>query len=57
MRKLVVIDTAKKQVHCYTVGNYLQVDDNYISGLGFNLNDCSWACGELDFFYHKGKLL
>ena len=57
MRRLVVIDTAKGKVHCYTVGNYVEVDDEYVSNMGFNLNDCSWACGDFDFIYHKGKLV
>ena len=56
MRTLIVIDTFDNKVHYYKVDDGVKVNDEYISNLGYNLNDCSWACGKLDIISHKGIL-
>ena len=56
MRTLIVLDTFDNEVHYYKVDDHVKVNDEYVSNLGYNLNDCSWACGKLDIISHKGIL-
>ena len=56
MRTLIIIDAFCSKVHYYKVDNGVKVNDEYISNLGYSLNDCSWFCGKLDVISHKGIL-
>ena len=57
MEKLVIIDYSTISVHFYDVDTDANIDEEYISNLGFHTSECSWMFGEsMDIFHHKGIL-
>lgn len=55
---LAVLDYEKEVVHLYNIAPGLEVDDDYISRLGFDPECCSWMFGTfVDVVKHKGTLL
>lgn len=57
MKTLVVLDYGMSMVHFYNVVTDVEINDEYIEELGFNLDQVSYICGDLDVFKHKGILI
>ena len=56
MRKLIILDYKNKVVHDYIISSNINIDEEYISKLGFDSN-CEWMCGEdVDIIFHKEVL-
>lgn len=57
MKTLVVLDYGMSMVHFYNVVTDVEINDEYIKKLGFNLDQVSYICGDLEVFKHKGILI
>ena len=57
MERLVIIDYTACSVHFYHVDSTANIDEEYISNLGYSPSGCSWMSGEdIDIQFHKGIL-
>lgn len=57
MEELVIINYNTSEVHFYKVDPDVIVNDDYISLLGHNPDECSWMqSDELSIIKHKGIL-
>lgn len=56
MKRLIILDHETDKVHVYHVNNPDSIDEEYISNLGFNLNNCNWMAGKFEVIKHKGIL-
>ena len=57
MKKLVILDYSNDSVHFYNVASNVDIDEEYISNLGFHPSNCHWMFNKsIDIFYHKGIL-
>lgn len=55
MEDLVIIDYSTLSVHFYKVDSDANIDEDYITKLGFNTNSCSWMFAEdIGIIKHKG---
>lgn len=55
---LVILDYISQDVHIYNVDPDVEVDEDLIDRLGFNINDCNWMVSEyVDIVKHKGKIV
>ena len=44
-------------VHFYKVDNSVEIDEGYISNIGYNPSNCAWMFGDhIDTFKHKNIL-
>lgn len=56
--KLVVMDYNTASIHLYDCSPNIEMDDERIAQLGFNLDECYWMYGKnIDVVKHKGLLL
>lgn len=55
MKDLYIMDYCTAIVHHYFVESHIDVDDEYISSLGFNLNQVEWMYGNIDLVFHRIK--
>ena len=54
MEKLVILDYNALDIHIYDVDSEVDIDEEYISDLGFHTSECSWMfCEELNIIHHK----
>ena len=44
MRDLVVMDYSVGNVYTYSVPESIEVNDEYIESLGYNIDEVSWMC-------------
>ena len=57
MEDLVIIDYSTLSVHFYKVDSDANIDEDYITKLGLNPDDCSWMFAEdIEVIKHKGIL-
>ena len=57
MGKLIILDYADGSVHIYDVQPGVDITDEYVDNLGFNLNTCSWMYDkEVSIHFHKRTL-
>jgi hypothetical protein len=56
MEKLVVLDYSTGTVHVYNLEREDPITDEYIQDLGYNVSDCYWMAGDVEFINHKGVL-
>ena len=57
MEDLVIIDYSTLSVHFYKVDSDANIDEYYITKLGFNPDGCSWMFAEdIGIIKHKGIL-
>ena len=57
MEKLVILEFNTLSVHVYNVDKDANIDEEYISNLGYHTSECSWMFGEeIDIVHHKGIL-
>ena len=57
MEDLVILDFNNATVHFYKVDSDANIDEDYITKLGFNTSSCSWMFAEdIEVIKHKGIL-
>lgn len=57
MEKLVVIDYSDTSVHFFDIDSEANIDEEYISNLGFHTSNCSWMFAEEMYIeFHNGIL-
>ena len=56
MEKLVILEYSTNTVHIYDINRAESIDDEYITQLGYNVDDCYWMTGQIGFAYHRGVL-
>ena len=59
MEKLVILDYTKATIDFYDIDidSDVIIDEEYISNLGYNINNCSWMVGyNMEITYHKEVL-
>lgn len=57
MKKLVVLDYSDASVHIFDVLPGIEVDDEYVTSIGFNLSNCDWMISDhLDIKFHYTTL-
>jgi hypothetical protein len=56
MEKLVVLDYSTGTVHVHNIEREDPITDEYIQDLGYNVSDCYWMAGDVEFINHKGVL-
>lgn len=57
MEKLVILDFNTASVNVYDVDSKANIDEEYISNLGYHTSECSWMFAEeLNITYHKEVL-
>lgn len=44
MRDLVVMDYSVGNVYTYSVPESIEINDEYIESLGYNIDEVSWMC-------------
>lgn len=55
--QLVILEYATQTVHIYNVDPGANIDEEYISNLGFHTSECEWMFGEdIEIIRHKGLL-
>lgn len=55
---LVILDYASGAVHFYKIDPEVNINNDYISKLGFNIDECYYMFGEnIDVVKHMGILL
>ena len=55
--KLVILEYSTQTVHVYNVDPEANIDEEYISNLGFHTSECSWMFGEaIEIIRHGGLL-
>lgn len=55
--ELIILDYSTATVHIYNVDPGVNIDEEYISNLGFHTSNCSWMFGEdIEIIRHKGLL-
>lgn len=55
--KLVILEYSTQTVHVYNVDPDANIDEGYISDLGFNTSECAWMFGEdIEIVRHGGLL-
>lgn len=47
MKKLVILDSSSNEVHTYTILSEVQITEEYLATLGFNVSNCTWLSGDL----------
>ena len=58
MENLIILDYSNASVHLYNVGPEANIDEEYISSLGFHTSNCAWMFGQgIKVTRHKGTLL
>ena len=56
--KLVILDYNNGIVHYYNVEKEVEINEEYITNLGFNSDEICWMSGEeIDIFEHNGILM
>ena len=53
MERLVIFDYNTSTIHIYDIEKEEPVTEEYISELGFNLDECYWMAGDIEFVKHK----
>lgn len=57
MRKLIILNFTTCSVDIYDVDSDADIDEEYISRLGYSINSIEWMIGEgMSIHYHKGVL-
>lgn len=57
MKKLVVLDYSDASVHIFDVLPDIEVDDEYVDSIGFNMSNCYWMLSDyLDIKYHHNSI-
>lgn len=55
---LVILDYSSGAVHFYKIDPEAEIDENYISNLGFRTGDYYWMfCKSMKIFKHEGVLI
>lgn len=55
--KLIILDYSTSMVHFYKVDNSVEINEEYISNIGYNPSNCAWMFGShIDTFKHKNIL-
>ena len=54
MDRLVILEYSTGTVHVYDINMEEPVNDEYISNLGYNVDDCYWMTGQIDIAFHSG---
>ena len=53
MEKLAILDYSTLEVHLYNTDPKVEVNEEYISDLGFHTSECSWMVGNIGVIFHK----
>ena len=57
MEQLVILDYNTLTVNIYNVDSEANIDEEYISNLGYHASECSWMVGQnIDIIKHRGIL-
>ena len=55
--KLVILEYSTQTVYIYNVDSGVNIDEEYISNLGFRISECAYMFGEnIQIVRHKGLL-
>lgn len=55
--KLIILDYSTSIVHFYKVDKSIEIDEEYISNIGYNPSNCAWMFGDhINTFKHKNIL-
>lgn len=57
MEKLIVLDLTDQSIDVYNVSSELNIDEDFITFLGHDIDNCSWMVnsnGELKLTEHQG---
>lgn len=55
--KLIILDYSTSTVHFHKVDSSVEINEEYISNIGYNTGNCAWMYGDhIDTFKHKSIL-
>lgn len=57
MEKLVILDYSTNTVHIYNIDADLEISDEYVDSIGYNINNCYYIAGDIEIIEHQGILI
>jgi hypothetical protein len=57
MEKLVILDYSTNTVHIHNIDTDLEISDEYVDSIGYNISNCYYIAGDIEIIEHQGILL